>query len=152
MRRGGGNLKRQKKRKPKAVSASKKRDMQRIRDSVRGLVSNSEPFLGRIDPKRRQDAVDRFRAWAEMTGADLVKVLSKEANAPKKRGRKQDRLTPGRILLAGKLLGEGLTQGKMARQLFPGKEQEAAYGLTRSLFQKHKSAIDAATPQNKPTS
>jgi hypothetical protein len=122
---------------------AKARDMRRVRDSVRGLNS-SQPFIGRRDPRKLQTAVDGLGALAELTGQTPADVLLNVARLPKKRGRKQDPRTPARILLAAKCKAEGMTQYKMARQLFPELSQNAAYSLTRPFLSQNKLAIESA--------
>jgi hypothetical protein len=129
--------------KKRQKDSAKARDMQRIRDSVRDLAANPQLFLGRIDPKRRQDAVERLRAWEAMTGADLLESLAREAGQPKKTGRKVDRDTPRKILEAAKCRLAGIKPYRMARRLYPGETQTVAYGRTRPFLRDHKAVIDA---------
>lgn len=123
--------------------SAKARDMQRIRNSVRNLASSPQLFLGRIDPKRRQEAVERFHAWAAMTGADLVEALSREAAQPKKPGRKPDGDTPRKILEAARCRIAGIKPYGMALRLYPGETQGVAYGRTRPFLRDHKIVIEA---------
>ena len=117
--------------------------MQRIRDSVRDLASSPKLFLGRIDPKRREDAVKRLHAWAAMTGADLVESLAREANARKPRGRRKDAKTPWRIVEAAKYSAQGKSKYFMAKKLWPDKTQHLGAKSVGRLFDNYGSEIHA---------
>jgi hypothetical protein len=145
--RGGGYVKRQKKSKPKAASASRasaeKRDMQKIRNSARALAADPRSFIGRIDPRLHQTAVDGVGALAELTGLDPVEVLRRVAKVPPKRGRKRDLETAARVQLAAECKAKGMSQGQMAPRLYPGVEKEVARKRTQNLLTRCKGEIEA---------
>jgi hypothetical protein len=58
------------------------------------------------------------------------------------RGRKTSSATHERIVLAAHRRNENITQGKMARELFPNLLQQQAYARTRDFFLKNRYAIE----------
>jgi hypothetical protein len=127
-----------------AAIAARRRDMQRIRDSVRDLDKSHRFFVGRIDPKLRQTAADGVGAIAELTGQAPTDVLEKLSPLPKKRGRKRHAGTAGRIAEAAKGIAAGMTKYALSSRLFPGLARNVAYNRTRAFCSKNKSAIAVA--------
>ena len=58
------------------------------------------------------------------------------------RGRKRSPATQRRIETAARRLNEGISQKKMAVELYPRLDAEIAYGRTRDFFLKNRFAID----------
>jgi hypothetical protein len=59
-----------------------------------------------------------------------------------RRGRKMSRATQEKIGLAARRRNEGVTEGKMATELYPNLLQPQAYARTRDFFLKYRYAIE----------
>ena len=121
-------------------------------------------------PKERLSAIDRFSCLFQKlpmnvainlfkwlnggSRSEVVKALDRTMIVVKAdpktghlvetngRGRKRSSTTITRIELAARRGNEGISQSKMARELFPNLPKEQAYARTRDFFLKNRWAIE----------
>lgn len=133
------------------------RDLWTARDRTRKpkeRLAAAERFASVFNKMPLNVAVALFKWLDGGPSSEVVRALGKtrfslvidprtgNVTEPDRRGRKRNHATKKRIETAARRGNDGISQRKMATELFPGLSHEKAYARTRDFFLKNRYAIE----------